>query len=355
MRPESLALFSFFLYPLSSPRVPQELKATLQQNRKQTSSAPILCLTGPTAAGKTGIALELARDHDFEIISVDSALVYRGLDIGSGKPDRELLAQFHHHLVDIRDPVQPYSAAEFRHDAIRAVEKILHAGKKPLLVGGTMLYFKVLRDGLAQMPAANPQARLKIQALADESGWEAVHRRLAEVDPQAAARIHPNDPQRLMRALEVFESSGKALSAHHRDEKLKQNDLPDFMSNLVFVAIHPEKRATLHEHIAVRFRQMLEQGFVDEVKVLYERTDLHRDLPAIRSVGYRQIWDYLDGQYDYDTMVDKGLAATRQLAKRQLTWLRSWPDLYRFDVDMHAESENIVNKCLKTLQLNTIK
>ena len=326
----------------------------MQQNRKPTSSAPILCLTGPTAAGKTHIALELARDHDFEIISVDSALVYRGLDIGSGKPEKETLAQFPHHLVDIRDPAQAYSAAEFRHDAIEAAEKILKAGKRPLLVGGTMLYFKVLRDGLAQMPAANPQARLKIQALAEESGWEAVHKRLAEVDPEAAARIHPNDPQRLMRALEVFESSGKALSEHHRDENLKKNDLPDFMSNLVFVAIHPEKRSTLHEHIAERFRQMLEQGFVEEVKVLYERADLHRDLPAIRSVGYRQIWDYLDGQYDYDTMVDKGLAATRQLAKRQLTWLRSWPELHRLDVEMHTENENIVNKCLKILQSSTI-
>ena len=220
----------------------------MHKNSEPIYPAPILCLTGPTAAGKTRIALELARDHDFEIISVDSALVYRGLDIGSGKPDKETLSQFPHHLVDIRDPAQPYSAAEFRHDAIEAAEKILKTGKKPLLVGGTMLYFKVLRDGLAQMPAANPQARLKIQALADQNGWEAVHKRLAEVDPESATRIHPNDPQRLMRALEVFESSGKTLSEHHHDENLKQNILPDFMSNLVFVAIHPEKRSTLHEH-----------------------------------------------------------------------------------------------------------
>lgn len=322
---------------------------------QKNHSLPILCLTGPTAAGKTSIALELARQHNYEIISVDSALVYKGLDIGSGKPDKLTLAEVRHHLVDIRDPASPYSAAEFRADAIKAAESILQAGKKPLLVGGTMLYFKVLRDGLAKMPAANPEARNKILDLANTKGWKEVHQRLAQVDPESAARIHPNDPQRLMRALEVFESTGKALTEHHRDENSQQDDLPDFMKNLVFIAVHPEQRSTLHGQIAERFQQMLAAGFIDEVKVLFERSDLSRDLPAIRSVGYRQIWDYLDGQYDYDTMVEKGVAATRQLAKRQLTWLRNWPDLHRVEVEIRSESENIVNKCLKIQELAAIK
>ena len=327
----------------------------MQHNKNSTSPPPILCLTGPTAAGKTNIALELARHHNFEIISVDSALVYKGLDIGSGKPDKKILSEIPHHLVDIRDPAKPYSAAEFREDAIKAAEQILQAGKKPLLVGGTMLYFKVLRDGLARMPAANPEIRKQILDLANAQGWDAVHKRLEQVDPESAARIHRNDPQRLMRALEVYESTGKALTEHHRDEDAQQSALPDFMSNLAFVALHPEQRSTLHAQIAERFQKMLEAGFVDEVKVLFERDDLSHDLPAIRSVGYRQVWEYLDGQYDYQTMADKGVAATRQLAKRQLTWLRSWPDLTRIEVETGSESENIVKKCLKVLHQTSIK
>lgn len=321
---------------------------------KADTPPPVLCLVGPTAAGKTGIALELARHHDFEIISVDSALVYRGLDIGSGKPDKNTLAELPHHLVDIRDPAEPYSAAEFRHDAIAAAETIVASGKRPLLVGGTMLYFKALSQGLATMPAANPRVRENILALANAQSWGAVHARLAEVDPDAARRIHPNDPQRLMRALEVYESTGKSLTAHHEAGRQARNSLPDCLSNLVFVAVHPAQRATLHRQIETRFHQMLDAGFVDEVKVLHARADLDRNLPAMRSVGYRQVWDYLDGLYDYDTMVDKAIAATRQLAKRQLTWLRSWPDLTRLEMDLGLESENIVKKCLKILQVGAI-
>ena len=313
-------------------------------------SPPILCLTGPTAAGKTSIALELARNHGFEIISVDSALVYRGLDIGSGKPDNRTLAEIPHRLVNIRDPVEPYSAADFRYNAITATDEILQSGKQPLLVGGTMLYFKVLRDGLAQMPSANPKVRIKIMDLADREGWPAVHSRLKQIDPESAKRIHPNDPQRLMRALEVYESSGNTLTEHHRDQNAQQAELPDFMSNLIFIAIHPKQRSTLHDQIAERFQLMLEAGFVNEVKGLFDRDDLFRELPAMRSVGYRQVWDYLDGQYDHQTMVDKSIAATRQLAKRQLTWLRSWPDLHRIEAEIKPGSGNIVNTCLKVLQ-----
>jgi len=309
----------------------------------------VLCLVGPTAAGKTAIALELARHHDFEIISVDSALVYRGMDIGSGKPDRATLAETPHHLVDIRDPAQPYSAAEFRNDAIAAARDIIDRGKRPLLVGGTMLYFKVLAEGMASMPSADSAVRSSIQALADAEGWPAVHARLAEIDPAAAARIHPTDPQRLMRALEVYETTGRSLTYHHQRGKKLSNDLPDFLSNLVFVAVHPAERATLHEQIALRFHAMLDEGFVEEVRQLHARGDLHRELPAIKSVGYRQVWDFLEGEYDTQTMIDKGIAATRQLAKRQLTWLRSWPDLRRIEAETSSERGIIVKKCLKIL------
>jgi len=312
-----------------------------------------LCLVGPTAAGKTAIALELARQHGFEIISVDSALVYRGMDIGSGKPDPATLAELPHHLVDIRDPAEPYSAAEFRADAFKAAQDIIDRGKRPLFVGGTMLSFKVLREGLASMPEADAGIRRQIQALADARGWPAVHARLAEVDPVAAARIHPTDPQRLMRALEVFEVTGKTLTAHHEAGKKSANILPDYLSNLVFVAIHPADRAVLHEQITTRFHQMLAGGFIDEVKSLYERGDLHRELPAMRSVGYRQAWDFLAGRYDETAMTDKAIAATRQLAKRQLTWLRSWPELHRIEADCGSESEKIVNNCLKLLAEGT--
>jgi len=317
-------------------------------------SKPVLCLTGPTAAGKTAIALELARQHGFEIISVDSALVYKGLNIGSGKPDQETLGELPHHLVDIRDPSQPYSAAEFREDAISAALDIIDRGKKPLLVGGTMLYFKVLRDGLARMPSADPDIRQAIAELAEEKGWQAVHDRLVDVDPESASRIHRNDPQRLMRALEVYESSGKSLTEHHRETSDGGAPRPTELANLAFVAIHPGERPVLHRQIAKRFHDMLDQGFVDEVKALYERSDLNHDLPAIRSVGYRQVWDYLDGQYDYETMIEKGIAATRQLAKRQLTWLRSWPDLTRMECEPGFESGKIVKKCLKVLEVAPI-
>lgn len=308
---------------------------------------PAICLMGPTACGKTRVAVALAQEFPFEIISVDSALVYRGLDIGSGKPDAATLARAPHRLIDIRDPAEPYSAADFRNDALREIADILDKGKIPLLVGGTMLYFKALRDGLAPMPSADPEVRARINELAQREGWSAVHRRLQEVDPQAAARIHPNDPQRLQRALEVYEVSGRPLSDFHAEKPA--GAAPDLPCKLVFLAMLPE-RAALHQVIAQRFHQMLAMGFIDEVSSLRKRGDLDVDMPAIRSVGYRQVWEFLDGKYDYAMMVEKGIAATRQLAKRQYTWLRGWPELHEVQCRLGIEDENNVKNLLKTIR-----
>jgi tRNA dimethylallyltransferase len=302
---------------------------------------------GPTACGKTAAAVELVQEFPFEIISVDSALVYRGLDIGSGKPDKATQALAPHHLIDIRDPAQTYSAAEFRQDALREIRAIQAKGKIPLLVGGTMLYFKVLRDGLASMPSATPGIRAGILARAASEGWPALHQRLQEVDPVAAARIHPNDPQRLQRALEVYEASGQSMTELHRLSPVgNSQDLP---CQLIFLAMLPTERQQLHAQIEKRFLSMLEAGLLDEVKGLKARGDLDAAMPSIRSVGYRQVWDYLDGVYDYDTMVAKAIAATRQLAKRQLTWLRGWKELHEIHCSLNAEDGNIMKKHLKSL------
>lgn len=308
---------------------------------------PAICLMGPTACGKTRVAVELAQEFPFDIVSVDSALVYRGLDIGSGKPDAATLAQAPHRLIDIRDPAEPYSAADFRKDALPEMREIVGNGRIPLLVGGTMLYFKALRDGLAPMPSADPEVRARITELAEREGWSAVHKRLQEVDPQAAVRIHPNDPQRLQRALEVYEVSGRALSDFHAEKPA--GAAPDLPCNLVFIAMLPE-RAALHEVIARRFHQMLAAGFIDEVSSLRKRGDLDVNMPAIRSVGYRQVWEFLDGKYDYATMVDKGIAATRQLAKRQYTWLRGWRALHEVECTLGIEDGNIVKNLLKKIR-----
>lgn len=311
-----------------------------------TPLPPAICLMGPTACGKTRVAVELAQEFPVEIISVDSALVYRGLDIGAGKPDTAMLASAPHRLIDIRDPADPYSAADFRADALREMREIVSRGRIPLLVGGTMLYFKALRDGLAAMPSADPEVRERILALAAAEGWQAVHARLAAVDPASALRIHPNDPQRLQRALEVYEISGRPLSTLHNPQRSETvGDLP---CRLVFLALIPE-RAALHRVIALRFANMLQAGFIEEVVALRARGDLHPQLPAIRSVGYRQVWEYLDGKYDHTNMVDKALAATRQLAKRQHTWLRSWPALHALPCGLDAEDGNNVKNLLKNL------
>ncbi|SDJ27566.1 tRNA (adenosine(37)-N6)-dimethylallyltransferase MiaA [Pseudomonas indica] len=300
------------------------------------SLPPAIFLMGPTAAGKTDLALELARVLPCELISVDSALVYRGMDIGTAKPSKAVLAEFPHRLIDIRDPAESYSAAEFRDDALAAMAEITAAGRIPLLVGGTMLYYKALLEGLADMPSADPAVRAELEARAAVEGWSALHRELQEVDPESAARIHPNDPQRLTRALEVYRVSGMTMTAHRQRQAAQKpaldgsgaGHLPYTVAHL---AIAPAQRQVLHERIAQRFRLMLEQGFVGEVETLRERSDLHAGLPSIRAVGYRQVWDYLDGRLTRDEMEERGIIATRQLAKRQFTWLRSWTNLHWLD------------------------
>ena len=297
---------------------------------------PAIFLMGPTAAGKTDLAIELTKVLPCELISVDSALVYRGMDIGTAKPSKALLAEFPHRLIDILDPAEAYSAADFRRDALQAMAEITARGKIPLLVGGTMLYYKALVDGLADMPAADPEVRAQIEEEAARLGWQALHEQLAVVDPVSAARIHPNDPQRLSRALEVYRVSGQSMTTLRQRQSAQSTEaaasglqqLPYTVANL---AIAPANRQVLHRRIEQRFTLMLEQGFIDEVVALRERSDLHAGLPSIRAVGYRQVWDYLDGKLTSAEMRERGIIATRQLAKRQFTWLRSWADLHWLD------------------------
>ena len=302
-----------------------------------------IALAGPTASGKTAAALAIARAYDVEIISVDSALVYRGLDIGTAKPTATELAAVPHHLINIRDPTQPYSAAEFATDARRLITDIRSRGKLPLLVGGTMLYFKALREGLDPMPRADATVRAALEQQAREHGWPAMHAELAKVDPLTAARLHPSDSQRISRALEVFRLSGQPLSAFHAKNKpsaAAQSEVvarPDEAAlagqDGLLIALEPTERAWLHQRIAERFDAMLANGFLDEIKSLRARGDLHADLPAMRCVGYRQAWEYMDalearlpgGAAARQGLRDKGIFATRQLAKRQLTWLRAMP------------------------------
>ena len=297
---------------------------------------PAIFLMGPTAAGKTDLAIALSQVLSCELVSVDSAMVYRGMDIGTAKPEPDVLAAHPHRLIDILDPAESYSAARFRSDALTAMADITARGKIPLLVGGTMLYYKALVDGLADMPPADPTLRAALEAEAAADGLEALHRQLAEVDPESAARIHPNDPQRVMRALEVFRVSGLSMTAH-RARQLAESRNADASAGgrlpytVASLAIAPAERQVLHQRIALRFGQMLEQGFVEEVRALRARSDLHADLPSIRAVGYRQVWDYLDGACDAETMHERGIIATRQLAKRQFTWLRGWSDVHWLD------------------------
>jgi len=278
---------------------------------------------GPTASGKTDLAIELAQQLPIDLVSVDSTQVYRQMNIGSGKPDADTLARFPHRLIDINDPSEPYSAADFRSDAFSHIEDIVQRQRIPLLVGGTMLYFKVLRDGLARLPGASQAIRAEIENRAAVEGWQSIHNELARVDPPAAKRIHPNDPQRLQRALEVYLLTGKPLTELHQN-RYDQANLP---FRLVFLALMPEDRSQLHQRIEHRFRHMLKSGLVEEVRLLRDREDLHPGLPSIKSVGYRQVWQYLEGELNYDAMLERGIIATRQLAKRQHTWLRSWPEL----------------------------
>jgi tRNA dimethylallyltransferase len=282
-----------------------------------------LAIAGPTASGKTALALALWERAPVEIISVDSAQVYVGMDIGTAKPDAATLARAPHRLIDIRDPAIPYSAAEFVADARREMADITAAGRIPLLVGGTMLYFHLLIEGMAKLPAANPQLRAELAATAARHGWAHLHAELARVDPETAAQLHPLHSQRIQRALEVYRATGQPLSRLLRAQHDGQGIAPvaaDY--DLTMVALLPPSRDQLHQHIAQRFEAMLEAGLVAEVRALYERGDLNPDLPSMRAAGYRQVWAHLDGECDTATMAARGIAATRQLAKRQLTWLR---------------------------------
>jgi tRNA dimethylallyltransferase len=305
-------------------------------------NSPAICLMGPTASGKTALAIELVQRLPLEIVSVDSVQIYKTMDIGTGKPDAKTLTLAPHRLIDLLDPLESYSAARFCEDARREMADIRAAGKVPLLVGGTMLYFKALRDGLASMPAADERVRADILNQASAEGWAAIHTELAAVDPIAASRIHPNDPQRLQRALEVFRVSGRSLS----DWQAMQSPLPDGGDAFVFLSIQPGDRSVLHQRIERRFRQMLEEGLVGEVEALFARGDLGPELPSIRSVGYRQVWQYLSQEIGFDGMVERGVIATRQLAKRQITWLRGWPSLKNFDSD----DKNLIDGVLRSIE-----
>lgn len=281
-----------------------------------------IAIMGPTASGKTAAALEIARHIPSEIISVDSALVYRGMDIGTAKPTAEERAAVPHHLIDILDPLESYSAMQFRQDALRLVTEIGQRGRLPLLVGGTMLYFKALRDGLDDLPEADPDVRARLDEEAALIGMPAMHAKLARIDPETAARLKPNDSQRIQRALEIFELTGKPMS--QLLAKAPKTPLP---FDILPISLEPSDRSVLHARIAARFAAMLKDGgLIREVQALRTRGDLHLGLPSMRCVGYRQAWEYLDGGYDLETMREKGIAATRQLAKRQITWLRSMPD-----------------------------
>jgi tRNA dimethylallyltransferase len=297
---------------------------------------PAIFIMGPTASGKTALAMALRQHLPVELISVDSALIYRGMDIGTAKPTPEELAQAPHRLIDILDPAQSYSAADFRADALREMAEITSRQKIPLLVGGTMLYFKALLEGLSPLPAADAKVRERIEAQAAAQGWEALHQKLSEVDPVAAMRIHPNDPQRLSRALEVFYISGKTLTEL---VKVSGEALPYRVHQF---AIAPTSRELLHDRIEMRFRQMIANGFEAEAKALFTRGDLHTDMPSIRCVGYRQMWSYFSGEIGYDEMVYRGVCATRQLAKRQMTWLRGWEGVEWLDSEKPNEALNRV-------------
>ena len=291
---------------------------------------------GPTASGKTSLAVELLKYFPLEIISVDSALVYRGMDIGTAKPDAGLLMRAPHRLIDIRDPAEVYSAAEFRDDAQVAMADISAQGRIPLLVGGTFLYFRVLESGLSDMPAADLAVRARLEAEAEAIGWEGMHARLAMIDPQAAQRIHANDPQRIQRALEVYALSGRPISELQHQ---KQSEALPY--RVLKLGLIPADRAALHGRIEQRFKHMLAAGLVDEVRTLFARGDLTSELPAMRAVGYRQVWTFLDGKCGYDEMLEQAIVATRQYAKRQLTWLRSEPCLEIWPAGHPQTLENV--------------
>ncbi|TVO75966.1 tRNA (adenosine(37)-N6)-dimethylallyltransferase MiaA [Sedimenticola selenatireducens] len=302
---------------------------------------PAIFLMGPTASGKTALAIELIQYLPCDIISVDSALVYRGMDIGTAKPDAEELALAPHRLIDICDPSEAYSAARFCEDALKEMAAITAAGRIPLLVGGTMLYFRALEFGLSALPEADPVVRNQLECEARELGWEQMHAQLSEVDPEAGSRIHPNDPQRIQRALEVYRLTGKSMS-----QLQKEAEQYCFPYQPIKLVRAPQDRAVLHRRIADRFDVMIQQGFEEEVKGLLSRGDLTAETPSLRSVGYRQMIRYIQGEYSREEMIERGIIATRQLAKRQYTWLRSYPGLHWLD----ESAGDILSQALKIIR-----
>jgi tRNA dimethylallyltransferase len=298
---------------------------------------------GPTASGKTALACELVKHYPFEIISVDSAMIYRDMNIGTAKPSSQELQVAPHHLIDIKDPTESYSAAQFCTDASSLCDSIINKGKIPLLVGGTMMYFNALQKGLSVLPEANEVIRKQLEDEAAQYGWPMLYQKLTVIDPDTASRIHAHDTQRIQRALEVYYLTGTPLSALIAEEKGGSD------YHFINIVLFPQQRLWLHERIAQRFKQMLEQGFVDEARRLQEKWSLHMNLPAMRCVGYRQVLEYLQGEYDYATLRDKGIAATRQLAKRQLTWLRHWEKVLFYDPQNPTFSAEILAKVREIL------
>ena len=326
------------------------------QRMHAPETIPILCIVGPTGAGKTHLAMLLAEHANsigltIELISMDSALVYRGLDIGSAKPTTAERASVIHHLIDILEPTEVYSAARFAKDAKRLCEEIHSRGNIPIVVGGTMLYWRAWAHGLSSLPPANPEIRARLDEEGKTIGWPAMHEKLSSVDPETAARLKPNDSQRVQRALEVFEITGKPISALLADSPSEDgregSSIPAWIN---LVSLEPSDRAKLHANLEKRFDEMLSTGFMDEVKALRANPNLHADLPAIRSVGYRQAWEFLDNQIDFDQMRYKALAATRQLGKRQLTWLRAIAGRKTFDPFKLEELKAALDYCKSTLK-----
>ncbi|MBL1433874.1 MAG: tRNA (adenosine(37)-N6)-dimethylallyltransferase MiaA [Gammaproteobacteria bacterium] len=305
-----------------------------------THPLPVIFLMGPTAVGKTAVAVELVKRLPLEIISVDSALIYRGMDIGTAKPDHETLARAPHRLIDICEPNETYSAACFRHDALMHIEDIHKQQRIPLLVGGGMLYFKALEEGLSWLPEADPEVRARLEKDAEQIGWAQMHARLRTIDPVAAERIHPNDPQRIQRALEVYEITGSSMSTLQD----KKNAIP-LNYPLHKLVLNIENRELLHQRIEQRFDAMLAQGFAEEVRFMREQEGMHASLPSVRAVGYRQMWEHLNGEYDEIEMRRRGIVATRRYAKRQMTWLRSQKNVSTFD----ALDNTLINELVKKI------
>lgn len=296
---------------------------------------------GPTASGKTDLAIHIAAQLDCDVISVDSALIYRGMDIGTAKPDKSVLAQTPHALIDIRDPSEAYSVAEFVADVQACIQQSLANRRIPLLVGGTMMYFNALQRGLSALPGADQQVREMLLAEAEANGWDVLHQRLQQIDPASATRIKPTDTQRLQRALEVFQLTGKTLSEH-----FQRGTMPNHDYRFINIGLMPSDREWLHKRIAKRFDIMLEQDFLGEMQALFARDDLSLDLPSMRCVGYRQGWEYLQGNYDKATFREKAIVATRQLAKRQMTWLRSWAAITL----LNCPEDDLAEKCLSIIR-----